>query len=152
MEDSPSRGGSADFELEINPEPRLISAARMFAASVARHYGCDEDTIQDIKIAVSEACSSSVRARESATSRDPIQVKISYDPSALRYQVRDVGAPPEPLPSADALPVDDPSELLQGGAGLVLIHALFPQAEVEAADPGGMVIRFAVLLNGAASG
>jgi hypothetical protein len=46
---------SESFLIEFPPEAHYVSTARIFAAGVARTYGADEDMVEDLKIAVSEA-------------------------------------------------------------------------------------------------
>ncbi len=42
--------------LVIPPGASYVRTARLLAAAVARQVGCDEDTVDDIRLAVSEAC------------------------------------------------------------------------------------------------
>lgn len=139
----------AEFSLELAPEPRFVSTARMFAASIARHYGCTEDLVQDVKVAISEACSHSVKAHTEADTDDPIELRIGFEGGKLRYQIVDAGTGVPELPrDLTTLVANDPAELLEGGVGLVLIHALFPDAEVGANEPAGTYVRFSLAVNG----
>jgi hypothetical protein len=40
------------FLIEFPPEAHYVSTARLFAAGVARTYGADENTVEDLKVAV----------------------------------------------------------------------------------------------------
>ncbi len=64
------------FSLEFACEPDFISTARLFAGAAARYYGCDEDVVQDVKIAVSEACTNAVKAHADALISAPIRVLV----------------------------------------------------------------------------
>jgi hypothetical protein len=48
--------------LRIEPDPELVSTARLFTAAAARRAGIDEGTIDDLKLAVTEACAAAIEA------------------------------------------------------------------------------------------
>jgi hypothetical protein len=63
MEAAPSGSASA-FSLELPSDPTMLSSARLFSAAVAREAGCAEALLDDVKIAVSEACTELIRRTE----------------------------------------------------------------------------------------
>lgn len=50
------------MSLVLPPAAENIRVARMFLAAVGRHHGLDEEAVEDLKIAVSEAFASAVEA------------------------------------------------------------------------------------------
>ncbi|MFL5766495.1 MAG: ATP-binding protein, partial [Actinomycetota bacterium] len=52
------------FTLELPSEPISIGTARLFSATVARFFGTQEEAVEDLKLAVSEACTVAIRANE----------------------------------------------------------------------------------------
>jgi anti-sigma regulatory factor (Ser/Thr protein kinase) len=76
--DAPTEARTSSLEFELDPE--LLATARLFGVAVARGSGCTDETIQDVKLAVSEACTRAIqragaartdeRARIDATERD----------------------------------------------------------------------------------
>jgi serine/threonine-protein kinase RsbW len=130
------------YSLEIDSDPRLIPTARMFAATVARLVGCPEDTVYDVKIAVSEACTNAVLAHRDDDS--PILLRVEELDDALVYEVSDAGP-------GFAYQEEDPREVFRRaatgsadeGMGIALIRALFPTAEFEPSDQG-TVVRFSL--------
>lgn len=124
------------FRLEFSSDPRFISTARLFAAAVARYYQCDEETVDDIKLAISEACTNAVKALE----RQPVGISVEREDSHVRFEVVDrAGGFDE---EAAARPGLD-EELAEGGIGLQIIRSLFPDAVVEPNPDGGTTVRFA---------
>lgn len=133
------------YILEIDPDPKLVPTARMFAATVARQLGAPEDGVLDLKIAVSEACTNAVQAHQERGIATPIKLSVEEEDSALVYEIEDAGEgideiPDEP-PEVFRRAVEDMSD--QQGMGLALIRALFPEAEFEPHGPG-TVVRFRI--------
>lgn len=133
------------YILEIDPDPQLVPTARMFAATVARQLGCPEDAVQDVKIAVSEACTNAVQAHLDHHVEARVRLKVEEGVDGLLYEVADSGhgideMPPEP-PEVFRRAVDD--QVDDQGLGLALIRALFPSAEFEPLDDG-TVVRFRI--------
>src|SRR5688572_19904458 len=130
------------YILEIDPDPKLVPTARMFAATVARQLGCPEDSVLDVKIAVSEACTNAVQAHQDKGVDSPIRLKVEEDGSNVNYEVRDVGpgldVEPEEPPEVFRRAVEDTAEQ---GMGLALIRALFPSATFEP-QSDGTIVRF----------
>lgn len=52
----------ARVTIEIPPEPAAIRIARVAAGAAARRAGLDSDTADDVRLAVSEACASTLTA------------------------------------------------------------------------------------------
>ena len=114
--------------------------ARLFAASVARHFGCDEDVVEDVKVAISEACTNAVKAHDGAGITEPIRIVVSPDDMGLRFEVIDSGDGVEPVSiSSDATP---PSGLYEGSLGLVLIRSLFGSLEFAQNEGPGTRVAF----------
>jgi serine/threonine-protein kinase RsbW len=133
------------YILEIDPDPQLVPTARMFAATVARQLGCGEDSVLDVKIAVSEACTNAVQAHNKRGISKPITLRIDEGPDGVTCEVSDAGlgmdvepaSPPEVFRRAAEEAADEP------GMGVALIRALFPSAEF-APSVDGTRVRFAL--------
>ena len=55
-------------QLEIPPRSPYVGVVRLALSSLARAAGLDEEKVDDIKIAVSEACANAVLNNEEANS------------------------------------------------------------------------------------
>jgi serine/threonine-protein kinase RsbW len=121
------------FALEVPARSEHLGTARAFAAAVARHYEVDADVVDDLKIAISEACVDALAEAE------PLRVRAEDLGRSLRFEVAS--------PRGDARPDEDRADLDELGAPvrLELIRALFDDAAVEDVD-GERVVRFTVPL------
>jgi serine/threonine-protein kinase RsbW len=132
-----------ELVLEIAPEAEQIRTARLFAAAAARHYSVDEERVEDLKVAISEACTNSFRAHEAARLSDPVVVVAAPADDGVRFSVIDAGAGFEP-----AVPEDKdytpPLGLFEGSLGLALIRTLFPDVKITRNAERGMTVSFVV--------
>ena len=85
------------IEIAIPPRSVYVGVVRLAVASLARYAGLDEDKVDDLRIAVSEACTNAVLAHEEAGTEDPVVVKWTDEEDRL---VVDVLGPIEPPASA----------------------------------------------------
>lgn len=121
--------------LEIPPDAAYVATARLFAASVARHFAVDEELIPDLKLAISEACAGDILT---GTGGSGIRVSATAGDGRLGFEVtqpEQVEASSEP--STDSTPTPGETAKL----ALEVIQALFEDAQVVD-GPDGRVIRF----------
>ena len=112
----------ASLEIQLAADPALLATARLFAAAAARAAGCDDDVVEDVRLAVSEACARSMRG---AVDGDRIGIDAHLGLASVAFVVEGPTGP-----SAD----DDID-------GLDLVAALFPSATTSA-DGRRATIRF----------
>ena len=120
--------------------------ARMFAGSVARHGGCDEDVVEDVKVAVSEACTNSVKAHRDRGNSEPIELVARIDDEEITFEIVDAGggidtALQQAITESAATPA---AGLYEGSLGLMLIRSLFPGTEIIRNGDHGTTVRFVV--------
>ena len=135
--------GSDELVLEIAPEAEHIRTARLFAAAAARHFSIDEERVDDLKVAISEACTNSFRAHEAARLDDPVVVVAAPADGGVRFSVIDAGEGFEP-PAADDQDYTPPLGLFEGSLGLALIRTLFPNVKITRNAERGMTVSFVV--------
>jgi anti-sigma regulatory factor (Ser/Thr protein kinase) len=117
------------YTLEFDRDAQLIPTARIFAGALARQFGCDEDSVLDVKIAVSEACTDAVTTRRS--SNDTVRIVVEDRGGELVYDVSDANDEPEVRRETEPVRTDaDPL------MGVALIGALFPGAEISKGHKG----------------
>ncbi len=63
------------IEIAIPPRSVYVAVVRLTVTSLARSAGLDEDRVDDLRIAVTEACTSTVLAHEEAGNSAPVVVK-----------------------------------------------------------------------------
>jgi len=111
------------FSLEIPPDPTLLSSARLFAAAVAREAGCPEELLDDVKLAVSEACTEAIR--RTVRAEGTIALRAALTSEGLAFEV-----------SGPADGIDPPQDELDHFS---LISALFDDARRDgSATHGGI--------------
>jgi len=141
LERTEERVGLERFVIELPADASSLSIARMFASTLARQFSVAEEAIDDIKIAISEACTNAIKAHERAAVDAPIQVSISRpSDEMLTFEIADRGAHSEGEVSPDPSEQSGPD----GNLGLLLIGSLFANSEVVPTTPNGTVVRFAV--------
>lgn len=131
-------GGEDRFTLEIPRDPAFVATARMFASSLARHYEVDEDAVEDVKLAISEACK---RALAASQPNDPVLVSAARDNGRLVFEVTQGDLAPVP---DDRDTTSSSDEELAAGLSLELITALFEDATVTSDASGQPLVRFSV--------
>lgn len=134
-------GDGRCVRLTIPARAEYITLGRLALTGVARLRPLSEETLGDLKLALTEACSNSVRH---AYADRPGVVEISYEllPDRLVVEVADdgsgFGAAPRAGGSGDAL---------EGGLGIEIIRALTDELEIGGREDGcGSRLRFAKLL------
>ncbi len=124
------------FTLQIPPDPAYVATARMFAATLARHFEIPDESIEDLKLAISEACSRSLAGDEGAG----IAMTIERRTDRLIFEIEQSDLGPErasvdtPTPSAHQL---------ASGLSLELVSALFEDAAVVS-EGDRPVLRFSI--------
>jgi hypothetical protein len=146
----------ATVELRFTALPAHVRTARLLAAVLARRAGIDETIIDEVKLAVGEACARAVGIHQSTAGGEEVVVELTDDDGEFVVAVRDCG-PPEADTALEAtgsavagLPdLMDVEELASGdgetaplpsGFGLAVIAGLVDQLDVDT-DGGGTVVR-----------
>ena len=129
---STTNGSGATVRLTIPARPEYITLCRLALTGIARVSELSDEVLADLKLALTEAASNSVRHAYSGNDR-PGVVEISYElrPDRLVIEVRDEGDGFDP---ADAQ--GPPEELSEGGLGIAIIRAIADEVEIGR-QPGG---------------
>jgi anti-sigma regulatory factor (Ser/Thr protein kinase) len=147
---APEPNGSGAYSLEVPADPAYVVTARLFAGTVARRLGASEAAIDDLKLAVSEACTGPMRA---GGSEPPLPVRLRLRPVGGNLAV-EVSADGIRVPWSDAVSGGEligsggitPTDELLSSLGLQLILGLFEDAVVEESEAGGTNVRFTLPL------
>jgi anti-sigma regulatory factor (Ser/Thr protein kinase) len=79
------------LELEIGAHPFHVRTARLVAASLGRRVGLDGVVLDEIKLAVGEACARAVGVHRTAAVAEPILIRFCDDDDILQITVCDRG-------------------------------------------------------------
>lgn len=115
--------------LSLPSRAEHLATARSFAAAVARHFAISGEIVEDLKIAISEACVDALVVGE------PIHVLAEDAGRSVAFSVD----APEALEGPERAALDE----LGAPARVELIRSLFPDATVSI-DGGRRSIRFSV--------
>ena len=137
------RTGGRHVRLTIPARPEYISLSRLALSGLARVRPLPEDTLADLKLALTEACSNSVR-HAYAGGEGHVQINFELRDDRLVVEVEDDGAGFEHDGTGREL---DPEELTEGGLGIAIIKAIADEFELGArGDRVGSRLRFVKLL------
>jgi serine/threonine-protein kinase RsbW len=75
--------------LEVPPRSAFVGVVRLALASLARTAGIDEESIEHLKIAVSEACANAVLAHDDLKLDQPFEVAWSEEDRRVVVEVCD---------------------------------------------------------------
>jgi serine/threonine-protein kinase RsbW len=136
------------LELEIPASPEYIAIARLVVSSIASsRRNLPDDRIDDLKLAVSEACTNAIEAYGPPTQNgadERVRIQVRDDDEKLEVKVADSGPgfDPNDLPSHP--PVTDPDRLnFERGLGIPLIRTLVDDVQF-ASSPEGTSVRMTV--------
>jgi serine/threonine-protein kinase RsbW len=118
------------FERELLSVPVM----RQVLGDTLRGIDVDEDSVADILLAATEACSNVVL--HAGPSVRAYTVALSVDGPACRVEVTDVGRGLR-APAGPDRPPDPPGPLAESGRGLTLMHACMDQVTVRSAPGRG---------------
>jgi len=90
----------ATVEVAFTPLPAHVRTARLVATAVARRSGVDESLLDEVRLAVGEACSRAVEAHRKHCPTQPVRVTLSDDDERFEVVVTDA-APPDLTAAAD---------------------------------------------------
>jgi serine/threonine-protein kinase RsbW len=130
--------GSRTVRLTIPAKPEYITLSRLALAGLSRVRTFPDDTLADLKLALTEACSNSVRhAYDDGEGHVDISFELSDD--RLVIEVADDGSGFEPEGAGRG----DGDELSEGGLGIAIIRSIADEVEIGGGRDGrGSRLRF----------
>jgi serine/threonine-protein kinase RsbW len=146
----------ATVEITFTALPVHVRTARLIVTAVARRSGVDEALLDEVRLAVGEACSQAVEAQQRSRPDQPVRLLLSDDDA--RFEVVVTEGPAEPAEAADSKaasaaedgaatpaglgvldrdrPADDPAS----GLGMAVIAGLADHVDFSP-TAGGLRIR-----------
>ena len=131
---------TTDTIVEVPLRPEAILPARRAVQRAAARAGLLPDRIDDLLVAVSEACTNAFEANQRAHCEEPIVVICAVVGGSLEVTVTDCGAgfDPDALPVRP--PVADPAHLdVERGWGIQLMRELVDELVFDVAGAGTTV-------------
>jgi serine/threonine-protein kinase RsbW len=94
----------ATVEVTFTPLPAHVRTARLVATAVARRSGVDESLLDEVRLAVGEACSRAVEAHRRHCPAEPVRIEMTDQDQRFVVTVSDHA--PNPQAPADTGPRD----------------------------------------------
>lgn len=123
--------------LTIPAKAEYITLGRLALTGITRlRHGFPDEVLGDLKLALTEACTNSVR-HAYADGGGTVEIVYELYPDRLAVEVQDRGEGFTP-PAERA----DDTELSEGGLGIAIIEALADEFEIGEGADGGSRLRF----------
>jgi serine/threonine-protein kinase RsbW len=129
------------LELEIPARPEFVALVRLVVSSVAStRRVLAEDRIDDVKLAVSEACTNAIEAHGKVALDDMVVVRLLEGDDRLEILIEDRGRGFDPNLLPEHPPVTDPERLnFERGLGIPLIRTLVDEVDFDSGAEGTSV-------------
>lgn len=138
----------ATVELTFSALPTHVRTARLVATAIARRTGVSEELLDEVRLAVGEACSRAVEAHRLHCPGEPIRIELRDDSGRFEVIVTDAAPSDDHKP-----PVFEVSNILLAempNLGIAVITGLADDVEVHS-GPKGMRIRMSWPADGVAA-
>jgi serine/threonine-protein kinase RsbW len=137
----------ATVEVTFTPLPAHVRTARLVATAVARRSGVDEALLDEVRLAVGEACSRAVEAHRRHCPAEPVRIEMTDQGERFVVVVSD-HAPTAPGAPAGAngrravqgrsveVAHEEDGEGIPAGFGLAVISGLADDVRVSSTSAG----------------
>lgn len=87
----------ATVELLLSPLPAHVRTARLVGVAAARRAGLSDDLVDELRLAVGEACGRAVAVNAAHAPDVPVKIVLRDDPTGLTVEVTDAGPESGPV-------------------------------------------------------
>jgi len=139
----------ATVEVTFTPLPAHVRTARLVATAVARRSGVDESLLDEVRLAVGEACSRAVEAHQRHCPAEPVKIEMTEQDERFVVTVSDhaptAPARVETAPASDGGSREgvgydgagyDGGSAIPAGFGLAVISGLADDVRVLSTSSG----------------
>jgi serine/threonine-protein kinase RsbW len=136
---SSERGGVVALTIPARPE--YVALCRLALTGIARTRALAPELVADLKLALTEACSNSVRHAYEEGREGVVDVRYELGDDRISVEVTDDGSGFDPAVLKRAQ-----EELDEGGLGIAIISAVTDELEIGVRPEGGSRLRFTKFL------
>jgi anti-sigma regulatory factor (Ser/Thr protein kinase) len=136
----------ATVEVTFTPLPAHVRTARLVAAAVARRSGVDEALLNEVRLAVGEACSRAVEAHQRHCPAEPVRIEMTDQGERFVVVVSDHAPAAPALPGANGngagprglveVAHEEDGGVIPAGFGLAVISGLADDVHVSSTSAG----------------
>ncbi len=129
------------IRLTIPAKPEYIALGRLALAGISRVRPLSDETLADLKLALTEACTNSVRHAYQTDGTGNVEIAYELDSERIAIEVADEG---------EGFTLDEQTEaepMSESGLGISIIRALADELEIAPRPDGsGSKLRFVKVL------
>ena len=121
------------IKMEISSNPDYIGVIRLTTSGIANKVGFSIDDIEDIKVAVSEACTNALKHSGDKT----FHIIFTILENGIEIEIRDSGKGY----NVDSIEKPDLLNPKENGLGLFIIKTLMDEVIIESKSNTGTIVR-----------
>ncbi|MFE0456245.1 ATP-binding protein [Streptomyces sp. NPDC058914] len=129
----------ATVELRFSALPEHVRTARLVAAAVARRAGVDEAVLDEVRLAVGEACTRAVGLHQTGGITAPVKVLLIEEEKQFSIEVGDEAPHAVPGDREPGSGEEADLEAEEDEMGLAVISGLVDDVEVTVGEHGGSI-------------
>ncbi|HEX6932130.1 MAG TPA: ATP-binding protein [Streptosporangiaceae bacterium] len=130
----------ATVEVTFTPLAAHVRTARLVATAVARRSGVAESLMDEVRLAVGEACSRAVETHASQCPDEPVRVALSSQEGRFEIEVINAGKTGAAVAAGGGLvPKPADGNLMPPGFSLAVIAGLADDVQISETDAGTSV-------------
>jgi len=137
-----TENGTRIVHLTIPAKAEYITLCRLALTGLAKVRPFPEETLADLKLALTEACSNSIRHAYTSEEDGHVQISYALGDDRIAIEVVDDGEGFDPLSHENG-----GEELNEGGLGIAIIRSIADEFELQSsAGSRGSRLRFVKVL------
>jgi len=121
------------IKMEIPANPDYVSILRLTISGIANKLGFSMDDIEDMKVAVSEACTNAVKHSEGKK----VNIRFNLLKNGIEIEIQDNGKGYD----VNSIETPDLSNPKENGLGLFIIQTLMDEVNIESIGNQGTTIK-----------
>lgn len=121
------------IKMEMNANPDYVGIIRLTTSGIANKIGFSVDDIEDLKVAVSEACTNAIKHSQD----NKFSIAFNILENGVNIEIKDNGKGY----NASSIRTPDLENPKENGLGLFIIQALMDDVIVESKDGEGTTIK-----------
>lgn len=142
LQSSPSQIGgdprTETVQLIIPCRAEYVGVARLAVLGIASRMPFSYDEVEDVRLAVGEACTHAVE--RAGTGNSTIRIVGTIDPHALTIEVKDDVAEEDMAPPTEEAKLLEEAGVDQEGLGALLMEILVDEVKIETSPTGTRVL------------
>jgi serine/threonine-protein kinase RsbW len=131
-----------ELELEFPPKPEFVGTARHAVSALVRLRDFPDDLVQDVKLAVSEACTTAIA--DGPGDGLPIRILVATEPDRVVIEMIDPGTGVERAVAGSPSEIDTDELPFDRVLSLPIIRGLVDEVAITPLEGQGMSLRMAL--------